>query len=118
MKTSFQTRLAAAAARRGLSFSWQPLKYGYQRAVFSCDSFEAFVRIRSLMERMKDASVETWKCDDGNVFEGYVYVMDAAERRTLQAISDAEAAKRNEWWQRYHAADDSTRRLMASGKIL
>ena len=87
MMAGFQTRLAAAAARRGLSFSWQPLKYGYQRAVFPCDSFEAFVRVRSLMERMKDASVETWKCDIGNVFEGYVYVMDAAERRTLQAIS-------------------------------
>ena len=54
----------------------------------------------------------------GGVFEGVVYAMDAADKAELDRICNEERARVEDWWQRYHVADDETRRLMACGAIV
>ena len=66
---------------------------------------------------MEDAHCDRWYCAEGGVFEGSVYAMDAADHAELVRLMNEEAARLEDWWQRYHVADEETRRLMACGAI-
>ncbi len=112
----FDQRIALVAKKHGLKPRWQQLKYGLKRAVFDCDSYEEMYAVETIFGRMKGIVCEHWSCSEG-IFEGRVYAMDSGEQEELERQSTAEMAAVEDWWQRYHAADEETRRLMACGAL-
>lgn len=114
---TFDERIALKAKQYGLIPKWQQLKYGFKRAVFDCDSFDEMHAIEKIVQRMGDVHCDRWYCAAGGVFEGCVYAMDAADYAELSRLMDEESARLEDWWQRYHVADEETRRLMACGAI-
>lgn len=92
------------------------MKFGFKRAVIPCDCPVMYRAVIALTEKMKNVSVETWACYV-EPFEGYVYLMDAADKAELDRLSKEEQARVEDWWQRYHVADEETKRLMACGKL-
>lgn len=114
---TFEERIALIAKRNGLCLKWQPLKFGFKRAVIECDSFEEFGAAKAIAGKIKDATIDSWLCAAGGVFEGYVYVMNSGNKEKLDEMLSAENRRIEDWWQRYHAADEETRRLMACGAI-
>ena len=114
--TKTEIRIVQAAVKHGYSHTWQPLKFGYQRAVIPCDSWAELQAVESTFRRMHGVSVNHWMTFDG-VFEGYVYVMDVDMETILNKILAEERARLEDWWMRYHLADAETRALMACGAI-
>ena len=114
---TFDERIALRAKRFGLTVKWQQLKFGFKRAVFDCGSYEEMYAIEKIVDGMPDTHCHRWHCSDGGYFEGRVYAMDAADNAELERLLAEESAHIEDWWQRYHVADDETRRLMACGAI-
>lgn len=114
---TFEERMALTAKKNGFELIWQPLKFGFQRAVFNCDSFGEMTGIERILGNMTGVAIDRWLCTDGGVFEGVVYAMDANEKEELDRKLTEEWNRLEDWWQRYHVADDETRRLMACGAI-
>lgn len=114
---AFDERIALMSKRHGLSVMWQQLKFGFKRAAFDCNSYEEMYAVENILERMDGVFVHRWHCADGGFFEGRVYAMDAADHAELERLFNEESARIENWWQRYHAADEETRRLMACGAI-
>ena len=114
---TFDERIALKTKRYGLTPRWQQLKYGFKRAVFDCDSFEEMYAVEKIVQSIEDAHCDRWYCAEGGVFEGSVYAMDAADHAELKRLMNEGSARLEDWWQRYHVADEETRRLMACGAI-
>lgn len=119
MKTelTFDERLALLAKKHNLQYGWQLLKYGFQRARIEVNSRSEMYAVGKMAENMGDAKVSYWYCTAGGVFDGVVYVMEESDYNELQQAMNAEQIRVNDWWIRYHEADENTRRLMACGKI-
>lgn len=100
-----------------VGYEWQPLKFGYKRAVVRCDSWDEFDYLRNALAKRKQIHIESWYCNGGGFFEGNVYIMAQEDYEGLNAAQKEEQQRLENWWQRYHNADAETRRLMACGKI-
>ena len=109
-------RIRRLCSQYAYSMQWQAVTFGYNRAVIACDNLDDFQIVLHQVQRLKGAHVETWTAYDG-VFEGYVYIMDADDHIAWQAANAEQMARVEAWWQRYHDADEETRRLMACGAI-
>lgn len=116
MNEKTESKLVLIAKKYGLHLTWQALRFGYKRAVITCESNEEYMAVRELMLRYKGFHVSFWAVFEGE-FEGEVYVMDKKDHDDLQGLIDKEMARVEDWWQRYHVADTETRRLMACGAI-
>lgn len=117
-KLKFNERMILIAKKYSLALKWQQLKYGFSRAVIDCGSYEEMYAVEKLLTSKANAACDRWSCNLGGVFEGVVYAMDAADKAELDRICNEERARVEDWWQRYHVADDETRRLMACGAIV
>ena len=113
---NFEGFMRKFARENNVEVQWQQLKFGYKRAKISCYSWEEYKELEGTLKRIKSLSVEHWVCFDGE-FEAYLYVMPLEDYTQLKAKSKVEQDKLEDWWQRYHAANDETRRLMACGEI-
>lgn len=113
---NFDLTMKRMSKKHGFDFTMQELQFDARRAVIPCESWNELDCIRNVLRRVKSFEVTDWKRFEG-VFEGYVFVMDAAEAEQLRAEQKAERARLEDWWQRYHDADAETRRLMACGAI-
>lgn len=116
-KISFEGRLELMAKRNGLTMKWQSLRFGLKRAMFECSSFGELNAVEQILEGMKGVEVDRWICAAGGVFEGVVYAMEASAKEELDKELLAEKNRLEDWWQRYHVADEETRRLMACGAL-
>lgn len=116
MNEKTESKLVLIAKKYGLHLTWQALRFGYKRAVITCENNEEYMAVRELMRRYKGFHVSFWAVFEGE-FEGEVYVMDKKDHDNLQGLIDKEMARVEDWWQRYHVADAETRRLMACGAI-
>lgn len=114
---AFEERMALTAKKNGFELIWQPLKFGFRRAAFNCDSHGEMNGIERILRSMTDVAIDKWLCTAGGVFEGVVYAMDANEKAELDRKLTEERNRLEDWWQRYHVADEETRRLMACGAI-
>lgn len=117
METKFELKMTAFAKKNGLLLSWQDMVFGHRRACISCGSRNEFQLAMTLAKKLKGVWTDYWFCSDGGVFESYVYAMDADEHRRFLEEAKREQDRVEDWWQRYHAADTDTRRLMACGAI-
>lgn len=114
---TFEERMALVAKKNGFELKWQPLRFGFKRARIRCGSFEEMSAIEYILSTMSGIAVDRWFCSDGGAFEGAVYVMVADEKAKLDKQLAEEWNRVEDWWQRYHTADEETRRLMACGTI-
>lgn len=113
---NFEGFMRKFANENNTEFQWQQLKFGYKRAKIPCYSREEYKELERALKRNKALRVDRWACFDGE-FESYLYIMPMEDYCQLQAQNKAEQDKLEKWWQRYHIADEETRRLMACGAI-
>ena len=92
------------------------MMFSAKRLLTSTTGFAKMYAVETILGRMKGIVCEHWSCSEG-IFEGRVYAMDSGEQEELERQSTAEMAAVEDWWQRYHAADEETRRLMACGAL-
>lgn len=116
MAMKFEDKMALLAKRNRLNLEWQSLQYGFRRARFACDTWEELSVVSGLVSQMKGVWVDRWSCYEGE-FEGYVYTMDAEERKKMKEAQEKKRNRLDDWWTRYNTADPETRCLMASGAI-
>lgn len=114
---NLELKLNNLARKHNFEYTWEPMAYNARRAVIVVGSWNQLEYIRNVFKRVKNVRVDNWKCFDGDYFEGCVYVMDEEEYARYKAECDAERARHDDWWKRYHYADDETKRLMACGEI-
>lgn len=112
----FEEKMALFAKKNGLTFTWQNLKYGYKWARFVCETPDEMSAILKLLWDSGSVWVDRLACYEGE-FEGYVYAMDRKDRAGFERQQEAERSQLEDWWMRYHIADQETRRLMACGDI-
>ena len=116
MMKNFEGFMRKFAKQNHVEVQWQPLRFGYKRAKIPCHSWAEYTAVEAALRRNKSLHVDDWVCFDGE-FEAYLYVMPLEDYTQLKAKSKVEQDKQEDWWQRYHAANDETRRLMACGAI-
>ena len=94
------------------------LEFGFQRIKLVCRSMAEFDTLLHRAIKLRDVKiVRTWTCFAGGVYEGYIWLMDEADADAYHAKMEEKRAYLEDWWQRYHNADEETRSLMACGKI-
>lgn len=115
-RMTVKTRIEMFCSKNQFEYEWQPLRFGFERAAVVCNSWHQHQAVAELARKLKGVAVRTWTCNLGE-FEGYVYLMDAKDEDELYRLLTEEARRNEDWWQRYHAADQETKRLMARGDI-
>lgn len=91
-------------------------KYGFQRAKLTFTDSKAYTQAQSAANRLKDTHVSFKCCYEGE-FEGFIYLMYEADKTDLEGRMLEDQKKHDDWWRRYHDADEATRRKMASGEL-
>ena len=116
---NFEQRIKAACDRNGFDAPVaEALEFGYTRYRVSAESYSQLSTIQRAFEKMKGVSIiRTWVNSDGGVFEGYVWVMESTDATLYKAAQDEKIAEVEAWWQRYHQANEHTRRLMDCGAV-
>ena len=119
MQMTSENRLFLMCRRNGFNSPVEErLEFGYRRFRIDTRSYEETSAVRYLLSRSRDFSiVRVWKCSGGGFFEGCVYVMETKDYTEYTSKMDEKMAQIEDWWQRYHVADEETRRLMACGAI-
>lgn len=113
---NFEGFMRKFAKQNHVEVQWQQLRFGYKRARISCHSWAEYTAVEAALRRNKSLHVEKWVWFDGE-FESYLYVMPLEDYTQLKAKSKVERDKLEDWWRRYHNADEEIRRLMACGAI-
>lgn len=114
---NFEGYIRKFARDNNVEYEWQMLKFGYKRAVISCESWSEYEFILYTLMRRKGIHVHSWRCSDGGVFEGRVYVMTEEDYDGWKAAEKEEQRRLDDWWQRLANADEETQRLMRCGAI-
>lgn len=111
MKQSFQSRILLCCKKYNLTPKWMTTCYGYTAVKFECDSLAEAKAVESIFHYRKGLwcilHTASWT----------VTVMDEKEHNELVEKQAEEMFRVNDWWIRYHNADENTRRLMACGAI-
>lgn len=111
MKQSFQSRILLCCKKYSLNPKWMTTCYGYTAVKFECDSLAEAEAVESIFHYRKGLwcilHTASWA----------VTVMDEKEHNELVEKQAEEMFRVNDWWIRYHNADEETRKLMACGAI-
>ena len=116
MSLKCEPKVALLCKKYGMSYRLRPLRFGFERIEIECDSYAILDGLRSELRKIKGAAVDS-ACHFMGQFSGRITVLDADDEEELDALLKEERDRIEEWWQRYHAADEETRRLMACGAI-
>ena len=100
--TLTEKKISAFCARRGLSHEWQVLKCNGRRAVIESLDREQHAATLAAARRLKGIRAKEWTCGAGGVWEGRVYLQDAADGERIDAILAAEYERNQNWNQVYH----------------
>lgn len=93
-----------------------PCRFGYEYVAVSCNNrFEREV-VLDVVRGIKGAMIETFFPGVHDSI-GVVKVHDGKAYSETRKQIDAEMKAVENWWQRYHNADDETKKLMACGKV-
>ena len=116
-KTRLEQTVTRFAEKNGLSVEWQDLRFGFRRAVITTDDYIRHYALLDHLGRYSSLHAHS-SCHIGlGTFEGVITIMGAKEKVKLDNLLAEEKARNEDWWQRYHKADDEIRRLMACGAI-
>ena len=111
-----EKKVAMICRKYGLAYRMQPLKFGYERAEIEFDNYALQEGVREKLHRIRGVSVDSAAHFRGQ-FRGRLTVMDKQDAEELAEKLRKEQARIEDWWQRYHVADEETRRRMACGAI-
>ena len=96
----------------------EPLEFGYSRMRIDATNWAEFDKALSCAKRLRKSSVvRQWQCNAGGYYEGSIWVMSADEALEYKGKMKAKMAAIDDWWNRYHEADEPTRKAMACGAI-
>lgn len=100
--TPFEKKVCAFCNRHKLNYWWRNLQWnGLQAVVQTMDSQHHSI-VRDKTRRLKNVRITDWTRSDGGVWDGYVYLQDAADAERVEALTMAEAMRNENWWQVYH----------------
>lgn len=118
-KPSFEARIESVCRKKGIHLpKVEQLEWGFTRLIIDVGSWEEYDLAKYYMSKVKDAVIiRTWCNGDGGYFEGAVWLMEESKYAEYKRLDDVRTAYLEDWWQRYHEADEETRRLMACGAI-
>ena len=92
-----------------------PCKYGYECIEVACENrLEREAVVDAV--KIKGAMIETFFPGIHDSI-GVVRVHDAARYSECRKKIAEDLARVEDWWKRYHEADDATKKLMACGKV-
>lgn len=97
----------------------QKLTFGYERVFMDfMDNREGFYEMCKWLDKHKSLWYQTG-CPYSPLheFNGHIFVMPVKERDEWMTLCKQDQERLDDWWRRYHAADEETRRLMACGAI-
>ena len=100
--TAAEKKISAFCARRGLAYEWQALKCNGRRAVVESLDREQHAATLAAALRLKGIRAKEWTCGAGGVWEGRVYLQDAADGERIDTILAAERKRNENWCQVYH----------------
>jgi len=100
--TATEKRMDAFCIRHHLEYKWQPLRFDGRRAVIETQARNHHADVLGAARRLKGVRVDQWTCSDGGVWEGYIYLQDAAEAERINTILMAERERNEKWWMVYH----------------
>lgn len=116
MSNKCEAKVAMICKKYGIGYRLRPLKFGFERMEIDCESYAILTGLGDEIKGIRGVSVESNAHFDGE-FTGVLCVMDASANTKLRALLKEEQDRVEDWWQRYHVADEDTRRLMACGAI-
>ena len=100
--TASEKKISGFCVRRNLSYEWQTLKCNGRRALVESLDREQHAATLAAARRLKGVRVKDWTCNDGGVWEGRIYLQDAADGDRIDAILAAEHKRNQNWCQVYH----------------
>lgn len=100
--TAFERKINAFCTRHGLAYEWQALAYNGCRAVVKTTDWYHHSAVLDAARRLKGVRTRDWSCGLGGVWEGHVYIQDAADAERIDGITKAEMQRHDDWWQVYH----------------
>lgn len=117
--SAFDKKVISLAKKNGLQL--QRVRYRYGFNVWRIYYENALDRdfIAAVFSRLRGADInESRRVSPANYdLFGHFDIMDFEARAEFTAIFDAENAALENWWMRYHEADEKTRELMRCGAI-
>lgn len=102
--TTADKKISGFCARRGLAYEWQALQYNGRRAVVESLDRQQHAVTLAAASRLKGIRVTDWTCGAGGVWEGRVYLQDAADAERVKAATAAELQRNENWWHANHYA--------------
>ena len=111
-----EKKVAAICKKYGIRYRMETLKFGFKRAVIEFDSYALLEGIRDELQGIKGTVIHSFVHFQGE-FSGALTVMDENDDADLHKKLREEHDRIEDWWRRYNAADEETRRLMACGAI-
>ncbi len=102
--TAAEKKISAFCARRGLAYEWQALRCNGRRAALVSLDREQHAATLAAARRLKGIRVTDWTCGAGGVWEGYIFLRDAADADRIHAILEAERQRVENWWTANHYA--------------
>lgn len=100
--TTAEKKICSFCARHSLSYEWQALRCNGRRAVLESTDRNQHAALLAAARRLKGIRIKDWTCSDGGVWEGYIFLQDAADGARIDAILAAEYERNKNWCQVYH----------------
>lgn len=112
-------KLIAFCKKKNILATVQELTFGYERVVLDfTDDIDGFYEMCRWLDRKKRSLTYSTEVPySPKHFIGWIFVMPLKERGEWMSLCTQDQKRLDDWWRRYRAADDETRRLMACGAI-
>lgn len=102
-----EQKISAFCARNGLYYEWEELRYNGRRAKITSLDRIHHAAMLAAARRLKGVSVDEWTCSAGGVWEGYIFLQDAADHVRIRSLCAAETERVENWWIALHRAMES-----------
>lgn len=98
-----EKRILAFCARRELQYEWQKLRFDGRRVMIHPRDRLEHDNLLTAAKRLKDVHVDEWRARAiFGVYDGVIYLQDAAEAARIGNTLKEEAERVENWWQVYH----------------
>lgn len=106
--------------KQRITFRIQKLHFGYERAFLDfTDDLDGYYKMCRWLDRHKRTlAYDTEMPYSPLHFIGWIRVMPISERDEWLSLCKQDSERVEDWWCRYNAADQDTRKLMACGQII
>jgi len=111
-----EQKVALLCKKYNIGYKAQPMRYGYERLEIYVDNYALLNALNEEFLKIRGVSVDSVAFFPGK-FTGWLYITDKGDMEKMEKLIKNEMDRVEDWWNRYNAADEDTRRLMACGEI-